>query len=345
MTRIALLIISILPLSVLAADGGVMGGGVKIVADKQSAGGIEDLNADRTNQEMVITTLNATQAVFDKSKATANTLKMPYADNVTYKIRAREFMGTMIVLPEGDSIQSHKLGDEINFAFKTNSDPLDENLPRTGSVDVNMPGADTVLNIIGSSGNIYTFYVRGDTWDSPYDPTLKIYITDEHLRQKLEAKERRAKAIEEAETRAQEEMEAVNVKAVKENMQDDYLETVAFNPDNLDFGYRIIGGDESIRPFMVYDDSTFTYFRFARHNTTSAVNSMPAVYRVADGSDVPTNASANKATLRVEGVANRWTLRLGEKWICIERMIQLPSNDSSMNEVIDTVATDTTGGL
>lgn len=338
MTRYFILMSFLLPLTAFAADGGLVGNAQNNTSGNQTTGGIEDLNADRTNQEMVITSLNATQAVFDKSKATANTLKMPYADNVTYKIRAREFMGTMIVLPEDDAIKSHKLGDDINFSFKTNSDPLDEELPRTGSVDVNLPGADTVLNITGTSGNIYTFYVRGDTWDSPYDPTLKIYITDDNLRQKLEAKERRANAIKEAEEKAQQKLESVNVKAAKENMQDDYLETVSFNPDNLDFGYRIIGGDESIRPFMVYDDAVFTYFRFARHNTTSAINSMPAIYRVEDGSDLPTNTSANKATLRAEGISNRWTLRLGEKWICIERMIQLPSNDSSMNEVIETNA-------
>jgi type IV secretory pathway VirB9-like protein len=317
--------------SVVAADGGVLGG-VTGGAEAQTAGGVQDLTAEsleRTNQPMVIKSLNATQATFDDSDPDANTIIMPYSKTATYKARVREFMGTMIILPEGDAIETYKLGDEVNFTFKV----ADGEQPRTGTADVKLPGSDTALNIVGTSGNIYTFYLRGDTWDSPHDPTLKFYIEDEQLGLKLKAIEQREKAREQAEL--SENVKASITPSAEKPTQEDYLEEVEFTPESLDFDYKIVGGDESIRPFAVYSDGQFTYFRFGERDETAAVREMPVVYRVADGSDIPTNSTAKKGTLRVEGVHNKWTLRLGNKHLCIEKMIPLPANKTRMNTFVD----------
>lgn len=322
----------------LSNDGGIVGSALQTDDDTQTNAEnaeIEDLTEQmsRTNQPMVIKSLDATQATFDYSDPDANTVVMPYSKTATYKLRVREFMGTMIVLPEGDAIKSFKLGDTANFAFSI--DDTTDAPPRTGTADVRLPGSDTALNIVGESGNIYTFYLRGDTWDSAYDPTLKIYITDDQLGMKLKALEQRDDARENA-ANAKEVEDSITPSAdAPKPEQEDYLEKVDFNPESLDFDYEIVGGDEAIRPYAVYSDGQFTYFRFGDKDAASAVRQLPTVYRVADGSDVPTNSTMKKGTLRVEGVHNKWTLRMGKKHLCIDKINPLPANKTVMNTFIE----------
>lgn len=325
-----------------AGDGGikayVTGEGTVLKNLPPETQQLEDLNSglmDRTNQPMVVRSLNATQKAFDNSLEKDNTRVVPYNPLSTVKIRVREFMSTLIILPVGDRIKHAKLADDTNFVFQPmgeeNGLALGDELPNSGTVEVLLPGADTSLHIIGTSGNVYTFYVRGDTWDSPFSPTLKVILKDEKLSAKLDAEKRRAQAKAEIEKRK------VADEIKKASMSDgtpDYLEEAAFNPANLNFGYRLKGGDESLRPFMVFDDGDFTYFRFAKESSVSGVNSFPAVYRVADGSDIPTNVTPMGSMLRVESVDNKWTLRLGDAYLCIERIEKIPNNHTSMNSVI-----------
>ncbi|PML45576.1 hypothetical protein BCT75_04125 [Vibrio lentus] len=295
--------------------------------------GFSDLNlqlTDRTNQAMVLQSLNATQEVFDSSDPFANTLKTNYSENKTIKVRVREFMGTMIMLPRGDTIKMFKLGDTDNFSFEPSTNPYDDTLPNSGTASVTLAGADTSLHVIGTSGNVYTFYLRGDTWDSPHNPTMKVIITDDKLLAKLEAKKRRA-AIEKEKEENRKSLESND----SELENPDYLEKVEFDPSKIDFGYRIVGGKENIKPYMVYSDGHFTYFRFAEGGSVADVVSFPVIYRVADGSDVPVNVSANGSTLRAEGVANNWTLRLGKDWLCIEKLLKTPNPKSSMNVIVE----------
>lgn len=290
--------------------------------------GFTDLNlTDRTNQAMSLQSLNATQEVFDTSTPYDNTLITNYQPNKTIKVRVREFMGTLIILPEGDQIKYYKLGDKDNFSFEATIGKYDTELPRSGTASVTLAGADTSLHIVGTSGNYYTFYLRGDTWDSEHHPTMKVIIKDEKLHAKLEASKRRAAIAKEKE----ENKLAVND---SEKKTPDFLEKVTFDPSKIDFGYRIKGGNENLRPFMVYSDGYFTYFRFSEGDSVAGVSSFPALYRVADGSDVPVNATAQGSTLRAEGVANNWTLRLGEDWLCIEKMLKTPTPNSSMNSIV-----------
>lgn len=293
--------------------------------------GVVDLLRNRTNQPMSLQSINATQEVFDTSGQFDNTLRVNYANNKTVKVRVREFMGTLIILPEGDAIKMYKLGDMDNFSFEPSSNPFDNDLPNSGTVSVLLAGGDTSLHIMGTSGNYYTFYLRGDTFDSEHAPTMKVILTDDKLVAKLDAKKRREEIVKAKEEKTN--SLAVNDKELK---NPDYLEKVDFDPSKIDFGYRIKGGDENIRPFMVYSDGSFTYFRFSQESSVANVNSFPAVYRVADKSDVPVNSTAQGSTLRAEGVANNWTLRLGDQWLCIEKMIKTPVQVSSMNSIVKT---------
>ncbi|MEM7644829.1 MAG: TrbG/VirB9 family P-type conjugative transfer protein [Pseudomonadota bacterium] len=67
-------------------------------------------------------------------------------------------------------------------------------------------------------------------------------------------------------------------------------------------------------PISVWDDGTFTYFRFARNAP------VPAIFRHRNGRERTVNSQqVEDGVLRVSGVNREWVLRLGEEVVCIMR--------------------------
>jgi len=343
---IAITLSSLLAFPSFANDGGVLGVAKKAAGMEDSTpiqelepvtGEQEDVQPgfERTDIPMQINTLNATQESFDTSSATANTLIETYNPTVTYKLAVGEVLGTTIILPEYEGIKDVILGSDTFWSFVPNGSLTDEVLPRIGQVSTDMPGTDTSLTIIGVSGNVYTFYLRSYSWQAKIDPTLKIYIQDERLHTKLEALKKRKLAREKAERDRKHRIDDELRKRRLEREKADYLEETAPTPEDYDFGYQIKGGDEELSPYYVYDDGIFTYFKFDSKNSKNLNKALPVVYKVVDDSDSPTNASmVSKRTIRVEGVSNSWTLRLGEKYLCVQRREPLEPNTSNMNTVL-----------
>lgn len=84
------------------------------------------------------------------------------------------------------------------------------------------------------------------------------------------------------------------------------------NPKNYDYSYQ---GSESIRPNEVWDDGTFTYFRFF------AQQDLPAFFVVnEDGSEAIVNKFIDGEggdVVVVQRVAKEFVLRLGGVYVCI----------------------------
>lgn len=71
----------------------------------------------------------------------------------------------------------------------------------------------------------------------------------------------------------------------------------------------------SITPTEVWDDGTFTYFRFKRNG------SLPAIFRVSDGRERTSNTTAlADGSIRVSGVSQYWVLRAGDVENTIARL-------------------------
>lgn len=299
-----------------------------------------------------IDTLNSTQKAFDKSKPTDSTLVIDnYNDLETYKVRLRVFMSTLFLLPPQDEIVSYKIGDQSVFRVHQNG-------TRILSVQPEAAGADTSLHIEGKSGNFYTFYLRSDNEKSVFVPHLKVLIKDRFLEEqskKAEEQEHRVSGFinsepgvdgeplplpEHTEKPTGEAKEKSSTEQIQEGESFDFLEEVSVRPQDFNFNYKIEGSSDEwwnlskpsdeLRPTFVYDDGTFTYFQFGTENTTAKLSSVPAIFRVADGSDVPTNPTPFGATIRVEGVYNNWTLRLGEKYLCLSRIVPLQKRQTNL---------------
>ena len=66
-------------------------------------------------------------------------------------------------------------------------------------------------------------------------------------------------------------------------------------------------------PSSVWDDGTFTYFRFPRNAA------MPAIFRASAGRERTVNSQqVEDGVMRVSGVSRQWVLRLGDEVVCIE---------------------------
>ncbi len=66
-------------------------------------------------------------------------------------------------------------------------------------------------------------------------------------------------------------------------------------------------------PTTVWDDGTFTYFKFPRNAP------VPAVFRSTSGRERTVNSQQiEDGVMRVSGVSGQWVLRLGDEVVCIQ---------------------------
>lgn len=76
-----------------------------------------------------------------------------------------------------------------------------------------------------------------------------------------------------------------------------------------------VSSQTGFAPTAVWDDGTFTYFRFPRNAP------IPAIFRWTGGRERTVNSVAqDEGVIRVSGVHRQWVLRLGEEVICIQDM-------------------------
>ncbi len=270
--------------------------------------------SDRPMNTSTRVSLNAVQAAFDAAPANGNVMTVTYDRAVTYKLRIREMMETLVVLPAGERIKDFVLGDKSNFNFV----PLPER--RSGKLGGKYPGADTNLIVVGDSGNVYSFYVRIDSIQSPYLPVLVVYVEDaaDAALKPLRKAAADVVATMKAQPKAPAAAEAVGEfkDATKEDVE--YLRRLASaDPATLYFGYDT-SGENALAPQRIFDDGHWTYFQFGAGNLDS-VQQLPTVYRVVEGFDVPVNTRVVAGTLIAEALSSGWTLRSGGQHLCVRR--------------------------
>ena len=256
--------------------------------------------------------LNQVQEQFNDSLSDANYKEYTYAPDLTMKLRLREYMNTTVVLPINEAIRACSLGDEANFSFSPVK--LAEEAP-TNVFEVwgKYPGADTSLKVYGASGHIYVFYLRIDSIQSKSDPTLVCYVHDAALDrpQPIPASEAQ---------QAQEAVQGSPYAPKEQSNRDkpDYLSQLEDVPaSKLNFNYEVADPDSDLAPLRIFDDGYVTYIQFGEKNLNK-VRDLPVLYRVVNGYDEPyTNIQKEGGFVIAMTVNDRWTLRSGDKWVCI----------------------------
>lgn len=278
-------------------------------------------NAGVTDRPMSQTVnLKKIQAAFDKAKPQDNTKIYPWKANVTFKVRLREFMQSIVVLPSGEKIVGQVLGDATNFAYKQ--------LPGSTNrfvVWARDPGADTNLTVFGESGRIYTFYLRVDSVESAFVPDLLVYVMDDSLpytqAQAGQAQTELALMDSKPAGSKQPEAEIPCVDCSQEEYPSqqflrDYLrELPQTSGRNANTSYVMRKGSRELSPMAIFDDGYFTYFKYGDGNLDSI--KVPVIYQVVDGYDSLLNTRVEGGYIVAETTNDKFTIRRGDKYLCI----------------------------
>lgn len=273
--------------------------------------------------------LQQIQTAFDDARPTDNVRVFQIGKMEAPRLRLREFMETLIVLPEGEKISAYTIGDSTNFTFVA----LDGDSANIGRVRAEYPGADTNLSLIGSSGRIYPFYLRADSVESEHMPMFVVYVEDQERKSPRSgtavyvAKEPKGSSSAES----KQPTKPVSKKPDKEG---EYLRSL---PDvdvtAVNCSYETSGGSwfrrnarwfgrsvsRDLSPIRICDDGQWTYFRFSKDSTLDGVEQLPVVYVVVDGYDTPVNSRVEGGVIIAETTAKNWTLRAGDKHLCVRR--------------------------
>lgn len=272
--------------------------------------------------------LRAVQEAFDDAPSDSNVLRATYHPDITYKLRTRVGMRTLIHLSEGELIKSFIVGNPMWFNASS-IDSKDEErgvVPNMITIKPTYPGADTNLTLITESQKVYNFYLRSDPIDSDYVPHLTVYIQNQPEEKLLANNAAESMAVVEGERKERSYKKSKSNKTPKvftkeEQASNDYLETLDAK-DNINAHYKIFG-DESIAPYAVYDDGRFTYFDY-RHTLPN--DRMPVIYKVVDGMETIVNFNEKNGFLVAESLSQEgWTLRNGQLVVCVKAEVELGS--------------------
>ena len=97
------------------------------------------------------------------------------------------------------------------------------------------------------------------------------------------------------------------------NMPDDAPAIPQRPGGGRDVGYQV-SGDSSLRPLRVWNDGTSTFFEFGR-------DLRPSIFGLnGSGYEITQNSQTRGAVVRVNGVRDDYTIRIGEDYVCIRRV-------------------------
>lgn len=283
-------------------------------------------------EENPMQNLNAIQDSFFRKdyKKSDNSVFINYQIGETYKIRLRYAMITTFVFDE--EISHFVLGDEIGFSAKI----LGEKKKKISNMLLIKPlkiGIDSNLTIVGKSGKIYTFYIFSTSYTNRKNPLITAYISSENFFGNLKQST--------PQSNTSKSNNKPN-KPKKKRTLDDFRE-INYQARIIDDGKFLKIGDEvnhlyiqkskikrgytqkpkafsskakAMQAIEIFNDDDFTYFKF---NRSDALVKFPVVYKVVDGYDNPVNSKVVGDYLVAEDVSDKWTLRMGDEYVCIRK--------------------------
>lgn len=278
----------------------------------------EENNEISNNNQMMF--LNAIQGSFfqkDKQK-TDNSLFIDYKNGEIYNVRLRYAMTTTFVFGD-DEIAHIILGDEVGFNAKILGDKKYQisNILMLKPLQI---GVDSNLTIIGKSGKIYTFYIFSTTFTNRKNPAISVFVKSPNYLSNFKGNQ--YPITEKKFIKEESDFRKVNYQA--KVFDDEKFLKIGDEVNHLYIEKKkIIKGykqspknSKTIMVLEIFNDGDFTYFKFDRSNAKSK---FPVAYKVVDGYDNPVNSKIVGDYLVAEDISDKWTLWLGDEYICIRK--------------------------
>jgi type IV secretory pathway VirB9-like protein len=231
-------------------------------------------------------------------------------------VRTRDFMVTSIILPVWETAAEYYLGDPLVF---------EANRVRRNIVAIRSrnAGADSNLTVMGSSGRVYNFYIRSETWNSRQISDLTVYVDSTRPSRATDTDPLGMMSADRTPSSPTDAMgpEPMAAAAAAEPglRVPDYIRRVAFRPDALQFDmkmYAETAEDAEIAPERVFHDGLFTYFDFGDRADTTL---RPVVHLLVDEVDtvVNTRTSGPDGSVLIAEAVGDFTLRNGQRIVCV----------------------------
>lgn len=314
---------------------------------RQTKGEFEPLERSGGSSVSLGTTQDAWTAPFrnmSPGQVAPGVVRFQWSPELVMPIRAREFMLTLIVLPEWEKIDQAVIGENYYFEARILRD-------NTLALRTGASGIDTSLTIMGSSGNSYDFYVRAETFNTKSLTDMKVFVdaappkgnglawfkgSNEMQTDRPAGAGGSALAIQAAASMPDipppPQAPAVSVTDAKGGTASGAPAVAGskwYIPDSdVIIAHRMFEvheGDREIAPKVVYTNGRWTFFSYGEKGP--AVD-RPVVYRLVDGVEtrVNTRTIGDFNEVLVAEAVGDFVLRSGQKAICVIRASKAGSN-------------------
>ncbi|TQR56265.1 TrbG/VirB9 family P-type conjugative transfer protein [Campylobacter troglodytis] len=229
-------------------------------------------------------------------KGTENTVQHTYKENKTQVINTRFAMATTLIFEK--NIDSYIVGDSTGFQV--------EGLPNMKNALAIKPlliGIDTSLTVFTKDNKLHTFFVYSTDYKSVKNPNLIVYIKEEE----------KPKAPENVIIYDEKDEELKNYLIIKEGIAE-----VKVKKDEIYEQYiqKSLEKNKWLMAEEIFNDKQFTYFKYDKDKLPQ----IPAIFTVTDRQDSPIETRVIGNYVIVETVAPKFTIRIGESYVCVEKL-------------------------
>lgn len=227
-------------------------------------------------------------------KGTENTKEYHYAENKTQKIVTRFAMATTLIFEK--NIDSFILGDSTGFQV--------EELPNMKNALAIKPlliGIDTSLTVFTKDKKLHTFFIYSIDHKSLQDPNFVVYIKNEPAPENVIIYDSKDENFNKDYLLIKEGIAEVKVK--KDEIYDEYIQ-------------KTIEENEWLMAEEIFNDKQFTYFKYDKNKLPQ----IPAIFTVTDKQDSPIETRVIGDYVIVETTAFKFTIRIGQAYVCVERL-------------------------
>lgn len=260
--------------------------------------------------------LETVQKSFLKKKNLSSILNINYKQNKTYKIQTRVLMNTMIIFNEDKIAGLPYYGNKGFTIKKLGLGKYD--FSNMILIQPKLIGIDTNLTIIGESGNIYSFYLYSTDYKSKSIPNTVVFVSEK----KNQIDKIKIVNLEKKEFMKTQEKPTIKEKVIRDP---DYFyigegkNRIKVYKDQVinDF---VQDGEEDLKAKKIFRDNKFVYFKYDKDYSLST---FPALFKVIDGFDSPINFRVIGDYLVAETIADKFTLKIENKHVCVRRLKDL----------------------
>ena len=216
------------------------------------------------------------------------------------RVNARLRFTTMIILPPEERILDYVCGDS-DFWVVSGAENLAYVKPAKA-------GAETNLNLVTSSGRVYSFLLS----EGAGEADLKLYVRGDGtmpIHQRFYAAAE-VDQLREAAAAARDELQQVKVSVAK-SVQDGVDAFRAEYPMQLRFPYRFKADQRPFNVSAIFHDGRFTFIR-------AAATELPSLYELRDGAPNLVNFQVQDGLYVVPKVLERGYLAIGDERFSFE---------------------------